>query len=52
MKLLVDENLSARVAAMLRDGGHDAVHVTAIGLGSTDDEVILRAAAHDGSIVS
>jgi predicted nuclease of predicted toxin-antitoxin system len=51
MKLLVDENLSARVAAMLRDGGHDAVHVTAVGLGSTDDEVILRAAAHDGSIV-
>jgi predicted nuclease of predicted toxin-antitoxin system len=51
MKLLVDENLSARVAAMLRDGGHDAVHVTAVGLGSTGDEGILRAAADDGSIV-
>jgi predicted nuclease of predicted toxin-antitoxin system len=35
MKLLVDENLSARVAAMLRDGGHDEVHVAAVGLGST-----------------
>lgn len=45
MKLLVDENLSARVASMLRDAGHDAVHVTAVGLANTDDDVILRSAA-------
>ena len=51
MKLLVDEHLSIRVAAMLRGAGHDAVHVTAVGLGSTNDEVILRAAADDGSII-
>jgi predicted nuclease of predicted toxin-antitoxin system len=51
MKLLVDENLSARVANILRDAGHDAVHVTAVGLGSTNDEVILRVAADDGSVI-
>jgi hypothetical protein len=45
MKLLVDENLSIRVAGMLRD----AVHGTAVGLRSTNDEVILQAAANDGS---
>jgi predicted nuclease of predicted toxin-antitoxin system len=33
MKLLVDENLSGRVAITLRDAGHDAVHVTTVGLG-------------------
>ncbi len=51
MKLLIDENLSVRVAAVLRGAGHDAVHVTAVGLGSTNDEVILRAAADDGSTI-
>jgi predicted nuclease of predicted toxin-antitoxin system len=51
MKLLVDENLSIRVAGMLRDAGHDAVHVTAVGLGSTNDEMILQTAANDGSII-
>lgn len=51
MKLLVDENLSARVASALRDAGHDAVHVTAVGLANIDDEVILRSAADDGRII-
>lgn len=51
MKLLVDENLSARVADILQDAGRGAVHVTAVGLGSTNDEAILRAAADDGSII-
>lgn len=44
MNLLVDENLSIRVVALLRHAGHDAVHVTAVGLGSADDKVILSAA--------
>lgn len=51
MKLLVDENLSVRVASMLRDAGHDAVHVTTVGLANTDDDVILRWAADDGRII-
>lgn len=51
MKLLVDENLSPRVAAILRDAGHDAFHVSSVGLGNTDDEVILSAAVDDGFII-
>lgn len=51
MKLLVDENLSERVASTLRDAGHDAVHVTTVGLANTDDDVILRAAADDGRVI-
>jgi predicted nuclease of predicted toxin-antitoxin system len=51
MRLLVDENLSVRIAARLGDVGHDAVHVTSVGLGSTDDAVILEAAAESGQVV-
>lgn len=51
MKLLIDENLSPRVAAILRDAGDKAAHVTTVGLGRTNDEVILRAAADDGSTI-
>lgn len=51
MKLLVDENLSARVGSTLREAGHDAVHVTAVGLANTDDAVILRSAADDGHVI-
>lgn len=51
MRLLVDENLSARVAGTLRDAGHDAVDVTAVGLANTNDDVILRWAADDGRII-
>jgi len=32
MRLLVDENLSPRVARLLREAGHDAAHVVEIGL--------------------
>ncbi|MEX0869476.1 MAG: DUF5615 family PIN-like protein [Nitriliruptoraceae bacterium] len=51
MKFLVDENLSIRVSAILRDAGHDAVHVTSVGLGSTDDQMILSAAVDDGYVI-
>ncbi|MEX2291203.1 MAG: DUF5615 family PIN-like protein [Mycobacteriales bacterium] len=51
MKLLVDENLSVRVASALRDAGHDTVHVTSFGLANTEDDVILRSAADDGRII-
>jgi len=44
MKLLIDENRSVRVTAILRDAGREVVHVAAVGLDSTNDEVILRGA--------
>jgi predicted nuclease of predicted toxin-antitoxin system len=31
MKLLIDENLSPRVARLLREAGQDAAHVTEVG---------------------
>lgn len=53
MQLLIDANLSPRVAAKLRDAGHDAVHVVDIGLLSASDEAILaHAAASQQAIIS
>ncbi len=51
MKLLVDENLSPRVARLLREAGHDAPHVVEVGLGNTDDPLILAEAADDARII-
>ena len=51
MRLLVDENLSARIVDRLEAAEHSAVHVTTIGLGSADDERILRAAADEARVV-
>ena len=51
MRLLVDENLSARIVDRLEAAKHDAVHVTTIGLGSADDERILQAAADEARVV-
>ncbi len=51
MRLLVDENLSVRIAARLGEAGYDALHVTTVGLGSTGDAVILEAAAEGGQVV-
>ncbi len=44
MRLLVDESLSTTVAALLRDGGHDAVHLTDLGLLGAPDPVVMAAA--------
>lgn len=51
MRLLIDENLSARIVGTLQEAGHDAVHVTAAGLANTDDPIVLDAAASDGRVV-
>jgi predicted nuclease of predicted toxin-antitoxin system len=53
MRFLLDENVSYRVGAHLKEAGHDAVHVSEIGLTSTDDLVILeRARDEDRVLVS
>jgi predicted nuclease of predicted toxin-antitoxin system len=53
VQLLIDANLSPRVAARLRSVGHEAVHVGDIGmLGASDDDILVRAAASGMVIVS
>ncbi|MGI8937374.1 MAG: DUF5615 family PIN-like protein [Iamia sp.] len=51
MKLLLDANLSPRVAEALRAGGFDAVHVVDLDLVTASDEVIFDRAAADGLTV-
>lgn len=48
MRFLLDENVSYRVAGHLKAAGHEAVHVSEIGLTSTDDAVILSHAQAGG----
>jgi predicted nuclease of predicted toxin-antitoxin system len=51
VKLLLDANLSPEVARLLKEAGHDAIHVQDIGLLSAPDPEILQAADHDGRIL-
>ena len=51
MRFLVDENLAERVAELLVENGHDAVHVRAIGLGTADDSVVMARAEAEGRVV-
>lgn len=46
--LLVDEMFPASVAALLREEGHDVVHVGEVGLGATDDALIAATARAEG----
>lgn len=52
MKFLLDENVSYRVASHLKAAGHDAIHVSEIGLTSTDDSVILERARNESRVLS
>jgi predicted nuclease of predicted toxin-antitoxin system len=53
VRLLVDQNLAGRVVELLRDAGHDAVHVRERGMQRAEDDEILRvAAAEDRVIIS
>lgn len=51
MRLLVDANLSPRVAAALEAAGHDAVHVHEVGLLDADDVTIAQRASTDARIM-
>jgi predicted nuclease of predicted toxin-antitoxin system len=51
VKLLIDANLSVRVAHRLTIAGHDARHVFDVELGTATDEEILDAAADDDRVV-
>ena len=51
MKFLVDQNRSPRLAALLREAGHDAVHTLDIGLERAEDDELLELARTQGRIV-
>jgi predicted nuclease of predicted toxin-antitoxin system len=53
MRLLIDANLSTRVAARLAEAGYDVEHVKDQGMGAASDPVILEyATSHGQTIVS
>lgn len=51
MKLLLDANLSPEVARLLKEAGHDAIHVGDIGLLSAPDPEILQTAAKEEQVL-
>lgn len=51
MKLLIDANLSPKVAEGLREAGFDAVHVTDLDLLTASDDAIFDRAVEDGYVV-
>ena len=53
MRFLIDQNLSERLAELLRNAGHDAAHVRTLGLSRAPDAVILdRASAESRVLIS
>jgi predicted nuclease of predicted toxin-antitoxin system len=52
MKFLVDEMYSERVAELLCERGHDAVHARGIGLGGARDADVLARAVENGRTVA
>ena len=53
MKFLVDEMYSERVAELLRERGHDAVHVRDLGLGGAADvDVLARAVDEQRTLIT
>jgi predicted nuclease of predicted toxin-antitoxin system len=51
MKFLADMGISLRTVALLRDLGHDAVHLYEQGLGRLSDPDILRKARDGGRVL-
>ena len=53
MRLIVDNALSPTLADLLRNAGHEAVHVREVGLHrASDEEIFERATAEDFILVS
>ena len=51
MRLLLDANLSPEVGRLLKEAGHDAIHVSEVGLLSAPDPEIMEAAAREGRVL-
>jgi predicted nuclease of predicted toxin-antitoxin system len=51
VKFLIDENLARRLASELVVAGHDAVHVSDLGLRSSPDQEILKVAFNQKRIL-
>lgn len=51
MRFLVDENLSRQLPELLRANGHEAQHVSELGLASASDPEILERARDDERIL-
>jgi predicted nuclease of predicted toxin-antitoxin system len=51
MRLLLDANLSPRLAPILTDAGHDVTHVADLGLLAASDTMILDRAETDGFVL-
>jgi predicted nuclease of predicted toxin-antitoxin system len=51
VKLLLDANLSPKIARLLQEAKHDAIHVSEVGLLSAPDPEIMEAAAQEGRIL-
>jgi len=51
MRLLLDNNLSPKLVALLTEAGHDAIHVRDNGLASADDTEVLALAVETGRVV-
>ena len=51
VRLLIDQNLAACVAALLRDAGHDAVHGSERGMSAADDDRVLQLAVGEERVL-
>ena len=51
MRFLLDNNLSPKLAELLRAAGHDVVHVRDIGMASATDSVVIDEARAQGRVL-
>ncbi len=51
MRFLVDNALSPVVASIVRESGHDAIHVRDVGLAAAEDDVIFAEASSTERII-